>query len=106
MPAMRDDTLPVQIHTQSIRLDHLNIRSRFMAKQMLIDATRGKKTEKAPWVPYAGVNCAFLINERADRYFKDPDVLARGVVEAAKTYHADGIPLMFDLSSRSGIHRM
>lgn len=69
-----------------------------MAKQMLIDATRGKKTEKAPWVPYAGVNCAYLINERADRYFKDPEALARGVVQAAKTYHADGIPLMFDLS--------
>ena len=50
-----------------------------MAKQMLIDATRGKKTEKAPWVPYAGVNCAYLINERADRYFKDPDILSRGL---------------------------
>lgn len=69
-----------------------------MAKQMLIDATRGKRTEKAPWVPYAGVNCAFLIGERADNYFKDPEMLAKGIVEAAKTYHADGIPLMFDLS--------
>lgn len=69
-----------------------------MARQMLIDATRGKRTEKAPWVPYAGVNCAYLINEPADRYCKDPDILARGVVEAARTYHADGIPLMFDLS--------
>ena len=27
-----------------------------------------------------------------------PDLLAKGVVEAARTYHADGIPLMFDLS--------
>ena len=69
-----------------------------MAKQMLIDATRGKQTEKAPWVPYAGVHCAFLIKERADRYFKAPDLLAKGVVEAAKTYHADGMPLLFDLS--------
>ncbi len=69
-----------------------------MAKQMLIDATRGKTTEKAPWVPYAGVNCAYLIGERADRYFKDPELIAKGVVTAAKTYRADGIPLMFDLS--------
>jgi uroporphyrinogen decarboxylase len=69
-----------------------------MAKQMLIDATRGKTTEKAPWVPYAGVNCAYLIGERADRYFKDPRLIANGVVTAARTYHADGIPLMFDLS--------
>ena len=69
-----------------------------MAKQMLIDATRGKRTERAPWVPYAGVHCAYLIKEQADRYFKDSDLLARGIVQAAKTYHADGIPLMFDLS--------
>ena len=69
-----------------------------MSKQMVIDATRGKQTDKAPWVPYAGVNCAYLIGERADKYFKDPDLLAKGVVEAARTYHADGIPLMFDLS--------
>ena len=38
-----------------------------MAKQMLIDAYRGKRTAKAPWVPYAGVHCAFLINEPADK---------------------------------------
>jgi len=69
-----------------------------MAKQMLIDATMGRRTPTAPWVPYAGVNCAYLIKERADRYFKDPGLLARGVVEAARTYHADGIPLLFDLS--------
>jgi MtaA/CmuA family methyltransferase len=69
-----------------------------MAKQMLIDATRGKRTEKAPWVPYAGVNCAYLIKEKADTYFKNAGLLAKGVVEAARTYHADGIPLLFDLS--------
>ena len=69
-----------------------------MAKQMLIDATRGKRTEKAPWVPYAGVNCAHLIEEKADLYFKDANLLAKGVVAAARTYHADGIPLLFDLS--------
>jgi uroporphyrinogen decarboxylase len=69
-----------------------------MAKQMLIDATRGKTTAKAPWLPYAGVNCAYLTGQRADRYFKDPQLIATGVVTAARTYHADGIPLMFDLS--------
>jgi uroporphyrinogen decarboxylase len=69
-----------------------------MAKQMLIDAYRGKKTVKAPWVPYAGVHCAFLINEKADKMLKDPALLAKGVVNAAKRYKADGIPLVFDLS--------
>ncbi|MFZ0243084.1 MAG: uroporphyrinogen decarboxylase family protein [Desulfobacterales bacterium] len=69
-----------------------------MSKQMLIDAYRGKKTVKAPWVPYAGVHCAFLINEPADKMLKDPALLAKGVVNAAKRYKADGIPLAFDLS--------
>lgn len=69
-----------------------------MAKQMLIDATRGKRTPMPPWVPYAGVNCAYLIGEKADRYLGDPQLLAKGVVEAARRYHADGIPLAFDLS--------
>ena len=69
-----------------------------MAKQMLIDAYRGKMTPKAPWVPYAGVHCAFLIEEEADKMLKDPELLAKGVVEAAKRYKADGIPLLFDLS--------
>lgn len=69
-----------------------------MAKQRLIDAYRGKRTETAPWAPYAGVHCAFLINEPADKMLKDPKLLTKGVVNAAKRYHADGIPLLFDLS--------
>ena len=69
-----------------------------MAKQRLIDAYRGKKTDMPPWVPYAGVHCAFLINEPADNMLKDPELLAKGVVNAAQRYKADGIPLIFDLS--------
>ena len=69
-----------------------------MAKQMLLDATMGKSTEIAPWLPYAGVNCAFLIGEKADTYFRSPELMARGIVEGARRYHADGIPLSFDLS--------
>lgn len=69
-----------------------------MAKQMLIDAIRGKRTPSPPWVPYAGVHSAFLINEPADTFLKDPQLLAKGVVETARKYKADGIPLVFDLS--------
>ena len=51
-----------------------------------------------PWLPYACINSAFLINEHADDYLRNPDLIARGVVETAKRYKADGIPLLFDLS--------
>ncbi|NIR16896.1 MAG: hypothetical protein GWN86_24445, partial [Desulfobacterales bacterium] len=60
-----------------------------MAKQKLIDAYRGKRTEDPPWVPYAGVHCAFLINEPADKMLQDPALLAKGVVNAAQRYKAD-----------------
>lgn len=69
-----------------------------MAKQKLLDAYRGKRTENAPWVPYSGVHCAFLLGEPADKVLQDPALLAKSVVNAAKRYHADGIPLVFDLS--------
>jgi uroporphyrinogen decarboxylase len=64
----------------------------------LIDALRGKKTDRAPWLPYSGVNCASVINESAENYLKDPQLLAKGLVETARKYKADGIPLVFDLS--------
>ncbi len=58
----------------------------------------GKRTDTAAWVPYSGVHCAYLIQEPADRYLQDPELLAKGVTNAAALYHADGIPLLFDLS--------
>ena len=69
-----------------------------MAKQMLIDATRGKRTEMPPWLPYAGVHCAALIDKPADVFLKSAKLMAQGMVKAAELYHADGIPLLFDLS--------
>ena len=69
-----------------------------MSKQLLLDATMGRKTEMAPWTPYAGVNCAFLIQENAETYLKSPELMAKGVSQAASAYQADGIPLLFDLS--------
>ncbi|NIP32691.1 MAG: hypothetical protein GWN55_01965, partial [Phycisphaerae bacterium] len=59
-----------------------------MAKQKFIDAVRGKRTASPPWVPYAGMHCAFVINEPADKYLQDPAILARGLVETAKKYKA------------------
>lgn len=69
-----------------------------MGKQEVIDAVKGLPTQKVPWVPYSGVHSAFLINEPADKYLKDPDLIAKGVIFAAERYKADGIPLLFDLT--------
>ena len=34
-----------------------------MSKNNLLDAYRGEMVERVPWVPYAGVHCAYLIGE-------------------------------------------
>lgn len=69
-----------------------------MGKQLLLDAYKGKQTETAPWVPYAGVHCAYLIDEPADKYLQDADLIAKGVLYTAERYKVDGIPLLFDLN--------
>lgn len=69
-----------------------------MGKQDVIDAVKGLPTQKVPWVPYSGVHSAFLIGEPADKYLRDADLIAKGVMYAAERYKADGIPLLFDLT--------
>lgn len=69
-----------------------------MGKQDVINAVKGLPTERVPWVPYAGVHCAHLINERADNYLRDADLIAKGVIFTAQRYKVDGIPLLFDLT--------
>lgn len=69
-----------------------------MGKQDVIDAVRGLPTSRVPWVPYVGVHAAYLIGKPADKFLRDPDLIAQGIVYAATRYKADGIPLVFDLS--------
>ena len=77
-----------------------------MAKQMLIDAYRGKRTAKAPWVPYAGVHCAFLINEPADKMLQDPELLAKGVVEYRQEIQRGRNSASIRSFGRSQFHRL
>jgi uroporphyrinogen decarboxylase len=69
-----------------------------MSKQLFLDALHCKPTARAPWFPYACINCAFHIGESAEKYLKDPKLIAKGLVATAKRYRADAIPLLFDLS--------
>lgn len=69
-----------------------------MSKQLLVEALRGGRTTRAPWLPYACINCAFLTGQTAEAYLKHPELMAAGIEAAARRYRADGIPLLFDLS--------
>ncbi|UNC91590.1 uroporphyrinogen decarboxylase family protein [Candidatus Contubernalis alkaliaceticus] len=69
-----------------------------MSIKLILDAYQGKKVHKVPWVPYAGVHCAYLIEESAEVYLQNPDLMVKGVLQAAQRYQVDGIPLLFDVS--------
>lgn len=69
-----------------------------MSKNNLLEAYGGKMVERVPWVPYAGVHCAYLIGESAEAYLQNPDLMVKGVLHAAEYYQVDGIPLLFDVS--------
>ena len=69
-----------------------------MAKQRFLQACRGQRVDFPPWVPYAGINCAYVIGARADRYLTDPILMAEGIARTAKLYQADAMPLAFDTS--------
>ncbi len=68
-----------------------------MSKQLLFDALKGKKTERAPWLPFVGCHGGALIGKKADEYLKSGDLMVQGAKEAIKQYKPDGIPVMFDL---------
>lgn len=69
-----------------------------MGKQDVIDAVKGLPTSKVPWVPLVGVHGGYLIGVTADRYLQKPDLMAKGVLYAARRYRVDGIPLLFDIT--------
>jgi MtaA/CmuA family methyltransferase len=68
-----------------------------MGKQLIFDAIQGKKTERAPWLPFVGCHGAALIGKTAEAYLKSGDLIVQGVRKAIDLYRPDGIPVIFDL---------
>lgn len=66
------------------------------ADHALLRALRGEWTERVPFVPYSGTWPARLLGVGANRYLRDPALLADGAVRLAADFGADGVPLMTD----------
>lgn len=66
-------------------------------KERIISAFKRLPVDRTPWVPFAGVHCAFLTGLPADEYLKSTQNIIKGVSKAVKLYHPDGMPVMFDL---------
>jgi uroporphyrinogen decarboxylase len=66
-------------------------------KTLISDAFNLIETERAPWVPFAGVHAGFLTGVKADEYLLSAKEIVKGVSAAIEMYRADGIPFVFDL---------
>jgi uroporphyrinogen decarboxylase len=69
-----------------------------MGKELLLDAFKGKKTDRIPWVPFVGCHGGALIDTDAETYLKSGDFIVKGIEKAIEIYEPDGIPVNFDLS--------
>ncbi len=66
-------------------------------KERIISAFKRRPVDRTPWVPFAGVHCAFLTGLPADEYLKSTQNIVTGISKAVKLYKPDGMPVMFDL---------
>lgn len=72
-------------------------------KELIFKAFNGDKVERAPWVPYTGVQIANLKGYNAQEVLQDADKLVECLVESHKQYSPDGQPVVFDLQIEAEI---
>ena len=72
-------------------------------KELIMKAFRGEKTERAPWVPYTGVQIANLKGYSAKEILQDGDKLLECLLESNRQYSPDGQPVVFDLQIEAEI---
>ena len=66
-------------------------------KELLFRTLRHEETERAPWVPFAGVHAAFLKGYTATEMLTDADKAFECLMEVNRLYRPDGQPVIFDL---------
>ena len=74
-----------------------------MSKELLFDAFKHKKVERAPWVPFSGVHSGKLKGYDAEEVLTDGDKLFESLKEVHRLYTPDGMPIIFDLQVEAEI---
>lgn len=72
-------------------------------KQLVLEALRGQKTQRAPWVPFVGSHGAYLLGKGADEYLRSADLIVEALEKAKDQYSADGLPIVFDLQMEAEV---
>jgi len=60
-------------------------------------AFSGQKSDRLPWVPFAGVHAGFLKGYTAREVLTDASKLVESLLEVNRLYKPDGQPVLFDL---------
>lgn len=66
-------------------------------KELLLRTLRHEETERAPWVPFAGVHAGKLKGYSAAEMLTDPEKAFESLMEVNRLYRPDGQPVIFDL---------
>lgn len=74
-----------------------------MGKELIKETLRHEATSEVPWVPFAGVHAGTLKGYTAKELLTDGDKLYESLMEVAKLYMPDGMPIMFDLQVEAEI---
>ena len=72
-------------------------------RELVLKVFKHEKTERAPWVPFAGVHAGKLKNYDAIEVLTDADKLYESLLEVHKLYAPDGMPVIFDLQVEAEI---
>lgn len=74
-----------------------------MGKQLILDVLNHKKTDRAPWLPFAGIHAGKLVGYNATEVLTDGDKLLESLLAVNKLYKPDGQPIVFDLQIEAEI---
>ncbi len=72
-------------------------------KELIFSALRHEITDRAPWVPFAGVHAGKLIGADATEVLTNEDTLVKALLEVNRLYKPDGQPVVFDLQLEAEI---
>ncbi len=74
-----------------------------MGRDLVLNTLKHEKTDRVPWVPFAGVHAGKLKGYTGEEILKDADKLVEALLEVNKLYMPDGMPVMFDLQIEAEI---
>lgn len=68
-----------------------------LPKELLLKTLNHEKTDRAPWIPFAGVHAGKLAGYDATEVLQDADKLYEALIKVNELYKPDGQPVIFDL---------